>query len=98
MAGVDEELEIIWCAKTAGSRKVARYLIAPGAVKRVFGNGQQFDVGVVHFLGVGNELFRQLAVCEPFPAIFQPPGAKMHFVDVDGCIQGVALWYCVLSV
>ena len=62
MAGVDEGHEIFWRAVTAGSGIVAGYLIAPGAVVRVLGDGQQFDMGIPHIFDVGHKLLGQLPI------------------------------------
>ena len=54
MASIDKGHEIIGRAEAAGRGKVASHLVAPGAVKRMFRDGQQLNVSVAHLLDVGN--------------------------------------------
>ena len=64
MALVDEVTEVIGRAVARGGREHAGDLIAPGAGERMFRDGQQFEMGVVHLDRVGNQLGRQLAIVQ----------------------------------
>src|SRR3954469_14261885 len=45
MQAIDEEREVVGIAKTMGGRVEACYLITPGRIVGVFGDGQKFHVG-----------------------------------------------------
>ena len=90
MAVIDEIFEVVRCAKTAGWRKVPCALVTPGAVKGVFGYGQEFDMCIAHLLHVGHQLVRQLPITQN-SILFgvPPPTAEVDFVDVQGPVQGL---------
>ena len=64
VAAIDEKHQVLGRTVAGGGSVVAHYLIAPGAVKGMLGNRQQFDVGVAHFLHVGNQAIGQFAIGE----------------------------------
>ena len=91
VAVVHEVHEVIGVAEAAGGRKVAGGLVAPRAVERVLGDGQQLDVGVVHLQRVLDQLVGQIPVVEKAVVLgHAPPTAQMHLVDVDGLVQTLA--------
>ena len=88
---IDEIHEILRRAVTAGGRKKAGGLIAPGGEKWVFGNREQLHVSEVHLAHVLGQFGRQLTVGQPAVAFLghPPPGAQMHFVDGHRCVSGL---------
>ena len=83
--------KVLWSSITGSRCIVARYLIAPGAIKWMLCNSHQLHMGVTHFLHIGG----QLLSC--FPVIIKAlfvvlcgrmlhPGAKMNFVNGHGVL------------
>src|SRR5882762_9568756 len=68
VAAVDKFLKIRGRAEAAGGGVIAEGLVAPGAVKGMLHDGEQFDVGVAEIFDVWNELVGEFAIGEP--AIF----------------------------
>ena len=70
-------------------------LVTPGAIKRVFADGQQFQVREAHVLGIGNQRLGQFIPIQPAagPAIHivgnAAPGTQMHLVNAHGGIQRI---------
>ena len=66
-------------------------LVAPRAVERMFGHGQQFEVGVAHLLRIWHQLIGQLGPGEEAIAVLHlaPPGAQVHLVDRDWRVERV---------
>ena len=62
MGGVYEIGEILGSAVAGGRGEIARYLIAPAAVKRMLHNRHQLDVGISHILDIGNQAVGKLSV------------------------------------
>ena len=62
VAGVDEVHELLRVAVARRGREVPGGLVAPGAVKRVLGEGQDLDVGVAHLADVVHELDGEVVV------------------------------------
>ena len=93
MAAVDESHELFWSAVAAGGGKVAKRLVAPGAIERMLHDGEKFDVSVAEFFDVGNELVAEFRVGEPAVVILgnASPGAEMHFVDGDWRLEPIFL-------
>ena len=85
MQAIDESHEVVGRAVAAGGREVADGLIAPGAVEGMLHHGHEFDVRKAHFLQVGDQLIRGLAVGEPAISLLgvAAPGAEMQFVNRD---------------
>ena len=80
MAGVDEIAAALRRTETGRRCIQAQRLIAPGTVKGVFGDRQQFDVREAQIGNVGDQRFLEpLPVREAF--VFTPPGTQMHLVD-----------------
>ncbi len=61
VAGVDEGAQVVRRAVARAWREVAGGLVAPGFVERVFGDGQQFEMGVALLHGVGDQPLGQFA-------------------------------------
>ncbi len=89
VAAVDKVTEIVGFSEALRRRKHADRLVAPGAVERVFGHGQQLDVGEAHVADVGDEFVGEFAVAQPAIAFFglAPPRAQVHFVNADGLAE-----------
>ncbi len=85
VTAVDEGHEILRRAEARTRRVVADHLVAPRAVKRVFGYAHEFEVRVALVLRVRNQLVRYLTPVEELrlAAVIAAPAAGMHFVDVD---------------
>ncbi len=64
MRGVDEVPEVVWVAEPTGRSEKPGNLVAPRSLERVFGDGEQFDVGKAEFGDVRNEPLRELTVGE----------------------------------
>ena len=94
VAVIDEVGEIFRRAVAAGDGEVADGLIAPRAGKRMLADRHQFDVRVAHFLAIGDELMRQLAIVQPAVMAVRAalPAAEMHFIDRDRFFELVAYW------
>jgi hypothetical protein len=56
MGRIDEGHKVFGGSVPAVHCEVAGGLIAPGSIKRVLGNWQQFDVGIAHILHVRDEV------------------------------------------
>lgn len=90
MPGFNQCAQFFRRTETAGRRIQTGCLIAPRAVKRVFGNGQKFDMGEAHVFDVCDQFFGQLFVSQPeiiFGIAF--PRTQMHFINADRRINGV---------
>ena len=83
VAGVDEEAQIVRRAVARGRREVAGGLVAPGFVERVFGDRQQFEVGVALVDGIGHQALGQFPPQVGLAVGMAHPGAGMQFVDID---------------
>ena len=81
MTVIDKITEVIRVAETAGRRKITGRLIAPGTVKRVFGDRQQFNMRETCLLDIVHQPFGQLTIVQELPLPVTLPGAKMDFVD-----------------
>ena len=67
MAAIDEILEIIRRAESAGGREHAGRLITPRAQEGVFHDRQQLNVGVAHLLYIRQQLVNQFTVAQMTP-------------------------------
>ena len=83
--------EVLRRSVTAGRGEVAQRLIPPGAVERVFHDGEQLDVREAGRADVLAELMPQLAVGERTEALgrFSAPRPYMHLVDRHRGIESV---------
>ena len=81
---VDEVTKIIRRTEARRRRVKTAHLIAPGAVKRIFGNRHQFDMRVSHALYVRGKFVRRFTVREIAPVIMFHERAEMHFIDIHG--------------
>ena len=86
----DEVTQFLRSTEAAGRRIEADRLVAPRAVKRKFGDGQQFDVGKAHLFDVGDKFVGKLGIAEP-EVVFgvSAPGAEVDFIDADRRINAV---------
>src|SRR5271154_7549475 len=81
MAGIDQRAEILRRAEPTGGSKQPGRLIAPGAVERMFADGQELDMGEAEIAHIGRQLLGQLAIAQPFIVALAPPRAEMDLVD-----------------
>lgn len=79
---VDEVHEVFGTAETGGGGEIAGDLIAPGAVIGMFGDGEEFDVGVSQVFDVGDEFVGEFSVGEE--ASFGLLGDAHDFAAVGG--------------
>src|SRR3954469_10883589 len=84
---IDEVLEVVRRPEPARRGEEPERLVAPGAVERVLGRGQELDVGVTHLAHVGHELLGELAVGVVGAVRVPAPGAQMYLVDGYGCVE-----------
>ena len=56
----------------------------------MLGDRHQFDVGEAHFAHIGNQRVRELAVAVVTTIGMAAPGGRMHLVDADRLVVGVA--------
>ncbi len=89
VALVHKQLEVVGRAEPAGGGKVPGDLIAPAAVERMLGDGQQLDVGIAHLEDVGQQHIGQLGVVVGRAILFGAPAAEVHLVDVDGRVDQI---------
>jgi hypothetical protein len=91
MAAIDEDLEVLGTAETAGRREQPGGLVTPGRVEGVLGDGKQFDVGEAHVRHVGDEFVGQLSIREKAVALLglAPPGTQVNLVDGDRRVRVV---------
>ena len=93
---VHESHQVLRGAVAAGGGEIARHLIAPAAIEGVLHDGQQLHVGVAHLGDVRDELVGQLGVIVGQTALFHPPAAGVHLVDVHGAVDDIGLLLGVL--
>ncbi len=62
VAAVHEVAEIVRVAEALGRRKHADRLVAPGAVERMLGDRQQFDMGEAHLPDVFDQFVGEFAI------------------------------------
>ena len=89
MARFDQRGKILRRAEPAGRRIQAGRLIAPGAVERMFADGQKLDMREAEIPHIGRKLLGQFAIGQPFIVTLAPPRAEMDLVDRDRRAQGV---------
>jgi len=61
---VHEVHEVLWRAVATGGRKIARHLIAPGAVEGMLRDRHQLDMRVPELLEIGRKLMRERAIAD----------------------------------
>ncbi len=64
VARVDEVTQLIRRAESAAGCVVVGNLITPGAFERVFGDGQQLDMGVTHLQHVGQQRLGEFEITQ----------------------------------
>ncbi len=89
---VNQILEVIGRAKARARCVVACDLIAPGAVKGVLHNAQQFNVGIAHPGDIFSKAVGDVFVVHVPVVKAACPGTQMHLIDADG-----ALWRLVTT-
>src|SRR5260370_12916743 len=62
VAAIDEMTKLVRIPKTARWRIITGDLVTPGTVKRMLGDGQEFDLGVAHFFDIPDQPIRELAL------------------------------------
>ena len=83
--------EILGGAVAAGGGKIARDLIAPAAVKGIFHDRQQLDMGVAHLGDVRDKLVGQLGIVVGDILALGLPAARVHLVDVHRAVDDIGL-------
>ena len=91
MERIDQELEVLGRAIAAGGRVEARYLVAPGRVIRVLGDGHEFHVREAHLLDVLDQWFGHVAVSRRFALALLPPGTQVDLVNAQRRPQRITL-------
>ena len=91
---VDQILEAQRRAVTAGRRIISGYLIAPGAIERMFGNSHELHMRIAHPATVFHELFciffiREKAVL--IRRILLLPAAEVAFIDGQRIAERILL-------
>ncbi len=85
MEVIDHPCKILRRTVPGRRRIISGYLIAPGAVKRIFGYPHQFYMGIPHFFYIIRKRPRHLAVCiKPavlFVARMAHPGSRVHLIN-----------------
>ena len=84
MAVIDEIHEVFRPAVAAGHGKIARPLIAPGAVKGIFAQRHELDMGIMHIFHVVYQLVCQFPVGQHIAVFFAPPRAQVDFIGQHG--------------
>ena len=75
MTGVDQRREIRRASEPAGRREQPGRLIAPGAVERMLGDRQEFDMGETEIAHIGRKLVGELAIGQPAAALVRVAAA-----------------------
>ena len=91
MALVDQIPEIFRRAITGSRCKITSYLIAPRIIKRIFGNGHQFNMRIMHLFYIGGNFISKLAIVKRMAVRIGSPGTYMHFVNIHGAFIGIRL-------
>jgi hypothetical protein len=86
---VDEVHQILGGAVPRGGREISGRLITPRAVKRVLGDGHEFDVRKTQILQIVRHGMREFAVVHE-SAVLAAPRAQMRLIDRHGRIESVA--------
>ena len=86
MALIDKIHEVVRRTVAGGDRKIAGYLIAPGAVEGMLHHGHELDMRIAHFGEIGDDIVGKLAVIKQIVIGIPPPGARMDFIDIDGTV------------
>ena len=90
MQMVHKPLKILRRAVTARHSVKSGDLIPPGFIQGMLLDGHQFHVRETHFQAIGSKLFAKFAIIKKM-AFALLPGAEMHFIDIQGLLQGL-LW------
>ena len=72
-------------------REKAAYLIAPAHIQRMLHDGQELHMRIAHVLQVGHQLGRRFLIGIEGAVLVPPPGAQVHFIDIDRLVHGIAL-------
>src|SRR5579883_2520446 len=90
MQVIDEVLKILRRPETTGWSIIPGYLIPPGAIIGILGDGEQLDMSKSHLLDIGCQHVGQLAISRearlprhvlPLPFKHMPPRARMDLID-----------------
>ncbi len=92
VAVIDKKLKIIGGAKPGGGGKISGHLIAPRPVQGVFGDRQQLNVGIPHFLDIGDKFPAEVPVGKKILSLlpFSFPRSQMHLIDRDRLLQRIS--------
>ena len=77
-------------AVTRGRREVARYLIAPRPVERIFGDAHEFQVRIAEFFKIFAHFVGELTIIERIAVRVTSPRRDMRFVNAHR--RGVLVW------
>ena len=83
VGGRDQRTEFFGCAVADGGGVHANGLIAPRAVKRVFGDRHHLDMGEAHVRHVIDQIAGQFFIRQGAVALGALPTGKVHFIDAD---------------
>ena len=81
VAIVDEPAKVIGAPEATGGCEISGGLIAPGPVKGMLGDGQQFKMSKSKGLDIGDQGLGQDSVIEEASLRGLPPGAEMDLID-----------------
>ena len=86
VATIDEMTKLVRVPKAARWRIVTGDLVTPGTVKRMLGDGQQFDMGVAHFFDIRDQSIRELEVTQISVILLgkSRPRPKMNLINTNG--------------
>ena len=96
VAYINKMHELVWRAIARGGGVIPGHLIPPRAVIRMLHHRQQLDMGVSHLDHIRHQLLRQLVIIESLAVGIPPPGAEMHFVNVDRLVVNRVLTAALL--
>src|SRR5204863_6432111 len=90
MKDINEVHEVLRSAIARAGRKVARGLVTPRAIKRMFGDRQELDVREALLHDIVGEPWRDIPIRRKARRILAPPRPDMQFVNRDGSVERVA--------
>ena len=73
MGAIDEAREAGRIAEARGRRIKPGWLIAPGCIERMLGDGQEFDMGEAHVAHIRHELVGEFVVTQERAVIMPSP-------------------------
>ena len=88
---VDEVLQVIGDAEAAGGGIIAGYLVAPGGIQGMLGQGEQLHMSKAHLLQIRDQVAGDIPVGEEFSLAGAPPGAQVALINIHGVGIGTVL-------